>query len=125
MELVNLLLQSRDNNERLGLTGALVYGDGQFMQVIEGDKQAVTALYARIAADPRHQGVFKMADKTITERTFHNWSMAFRELSSGEFADLVGYMSPDVWEQLTVSSNSPDALLLDRMRELVVLPHAS
>lgn len=54
MELVILLLQARDANERVAVTGALVYGNGQFMQVMEGEEAVVTALYERVTHDPRH-----------------------------------------------------------------------
>lgn len=119
-ELVRLLLQARSYNEQVGITGALAYGDKQFMQVLEGEETVVTALYERIARDPRHQSVFKLADKAIAERSFISWSMAFREVTPGEFADLTGYASPAQWEQLTFGSASADVLLLERIRELVV-----
>jgi len=51
-----LLATCRENNAELGVTGMLLYKDGNFMQVLEGDEQAVRGLYARIAADPRHGG---------------------------------------------------------------------
>ena len=119
-ELVSLLLESRSHNEQVGITGALAYGDMQFMQVIEGDEAAVTDLYERITRDPRHQSVFKLADKAIAERSFDSWSMAFRETTPGEFADLMGYTSPAEWKALAFRNASADSLLLERMRELVV-----
>ena len=122
-ELVSLLLESRNHNEQAGITGALAYGDMQFMQVIEGEEVAVAELYERITRDPRHQSVFKLADKDIAERSFDNWSMAFRETTPGEFADLLGYTSPAEWKQLAFGSDSADSLLLERMRELVVADH--
>jgi hypothetical protein len=51
--LVTLLMQARTLNERQHVTGALVYGHGQFMQVIEGEEAVVKNLYERIARDPR------------------------------------------------------------------------
>lgn len=122
-ELVALLLESRSHNEQAGITGALAYGDMQFMQVIEGEEAAVTELYGRIARDPRHQSVFKLADKAIADRSFDSWSMAFRETTPGEFADLLGYSSPAEWKRIDFGSASADALLLERMRELVVDDH--
>jgi len=122
-ELVALLLEARSHNEQVGITGALAYGDMQFMQVIEGEEAAVTDLYERIARDPRHQSVFKLADKAIAERSFDSWSMAFRETTPGEFADLLGYASPAEWKRIAFGSASADALLLERMRELVMADH--
>lgn len=64
--------------------------------------------------------MFKLADKPIAERSFLHWSMAFRELSPGEFEDLVGYTSPEQWAQVSFSSDSVDVLLLERLRDLVL-----
>ena len=121
-ELVALLVKARRSNALVGITGAMVYGEGQFMQVLEGEEVAVTALYERIVADPRHKSILKLADKSITERTFIDWSMAFRELSSEQAAELEGYASPAYWEQTSFASDSPDAMLLNRMRNVVMLP---
>ena len=89
------------------------------MQIMEGERVAVEVLYERIARDPRHQNLFKLADKTIVERSFSDWSMAFREMSPGNFADLVGYASPAQWVQLDFANSSADALLVERMRDLL------
>ena len=119
-ELVALLIQARHNNEQAGVTGMLVYSDLQFMQVLEGEQQAVTQIYERIVQDPRHGSVFKLADKAIAERLFITWSMAFRELTPGEFVQVTGYLSPAQWEQTTFVTELVDTLLLNRMRELLL-----
>ena len=120
IELVALLIEARTYNEAAGITGALVYDGTQFMQVLEGEEAAIQDLYTRIARDSRHRDAFKLADKAIAERTFVNWSMAFRELSPGEFADITGYTSPEQWEQLEFGSASVDTLLLERMRGVLI-----
>jgi hypothetical protein len=124
-ELVVLLKKARRSNELAGITGAMVYGQGQFVQILEGEKAAVTALYERIVADSRHRAILKLADKPIVERTFVEWSMAFRELSPEQAAELEGYASPAYWEQTSFASGSPDAMLLNRMRDVVLMPSAN
>lgn len=47
-ELKELLTQAQQGNERVGITGALVYGDGQFMQIMEGEQAALETLYAHL-----------------------------------------------------------------------------
>lgn len=49
-----LLSRARAFNTRQGIGGLLLHHDGLFMQLLEGPVAAVDALYARIAADPRH-----------------------------------------------------------------------
>jgi hypothetical protein len=41
-----LLTQAREANAQQNITGAFVYGDGQFMQIIEGEEPALVMLYA-------------------------------------------------------------------------------
>lgn len=119
--LIALLMQVRALNEYRNITGALVYGDGQFMQVIEGEEQAVTALYRRISQDKRHKNVFKLADKAISERNFHEWTMAFQEVSPDQFKNLAGYASPNELAQQLNAVSATDKLLLDKMKELLQL----
>jgi hypothetical protein len=120
LELIVLVLQSRRNNERDGITGALVYGGGLFMQVIEGKKEAVTALYERICTDPRHQAIHKLVDKPMQERAFATWVMAFQKLSPEQVLELEGYSSPARWAQRCLASDFAEALLLQRLREVVL-----
>lgn len=76
-ELVALLAKARQNNSQLGVTGMLLYHDGSFMQVLEGDEQAVADLYNKIALDPRHAQAQVIYQGDIATRSFPNWSMGF------------------------------------------------
>lgn len=72
----DILAVARARNAAAGITGVLVHADGLFLQVLEGPGDAVAALLARIAADPRHR------DMTVINRTarpapaFAAWHMA-------------------------------------------------
>jgi hypothetical protein len=80
-EILDILLIARQNNERLGVTGMLLYRDGNFLQVLEGPASVVDSLIQRIRRDPRHAGVIVVSRKNIEERQFQEWSMAFRNMS--------------------------------------------
>jgi hypothetical protein len=117
--LATLLTESRGGNEQRDVSGALVYGAGHFMQVLEGESDMVNALYNRIARDPRHQNVCKLADKAIEKRLFAYWSMAFDEVSADQFKELLSYFSPEQLAGQLVTTSSTDKLLLDRLKEMV------
>jgi hypothetical protein len=72
-----ILRQSRAANPKHGITGVLcVCPNGPlFIQVIEGGRDAVNALYARIVRDPRHHDVTLLRYEDIAERRFAGWSM--------------------------------------------------
>ena len=83
-DLYALLAKSRTNNTRAGVTGMLLYRDGNFMQVLEGEEGAVRAVYERIERDPRHHGSMVLLRGETPGRHFPDWSMGFRDLSSPE-----------------------------------------
>lgn len=89
-ELVELLKISRDNNRRRGITGMLLYNDGNFLQVLEGPEESVRTLYEKIRRDPRHRNIIKLYEKPIDEPEFGQWEMAFRNVS-GYTDDIPGY----------------------------------
>jgi hypothetical protein len=90
-ELVELLETSRRNNAALNVTGLLLHADGNFMQTIEGERDAVHALMQKIRRDQRHAGIFVLCDEPIAQRSFGNWSMAFREIRREDAACLPGF----------------------------------
>ena len=55
--LAELVARSSQRNQQIGVTGALYYGGGFFVQAIEGGDSSVMRLYARILDDPRHEEV--------------------------------------------------------------------
>lgn len=79
-ELEELLRNSRANNQRLGVTGMLLYKDGRFMQALEGEETVVRTLLQKIAADPRHYDVRLLDEGFTEEREFSEWSMGFERL---------------------------------------------
>ena len=99
-ELLNLLQLSRSNNEQAEITGMLLYKGGNFMQVIEGPEEAVTALYQKILRDPRHTGIMLLTKEPLKERQFPDWSMGFQNLDKLSPEEIPGY-SPFLNEDFT------------------------
>ena len=71
-----ILAASRRNNGACGITGILLYVAGGFMQVLEGDAEAVEATFTRICADKRHWNTTVLLDREAP-RAFGEWSMGF------------------------------------------------
>jgi hypothetical protein len=85
-----ILITSRENNRRRGLTGMLIYYKHNYLQILEGLHDPVLALYDVIESDRRHTGVIEILRQSITQRDFPNYSMSFCNLSTVE-NDLDGY----------------------------------
>lgn len=90
-ELRALLTSARFRNEHAGITGMLLYKDGNFMQALEGSQTAVRGLYERIEADRRHQGLLVLDSGMQATRQFALWSMAFHDISTGRSEMPSGY----------------------------------
>lgn len=83
-DLTDLLIKARKNNSNLNITGMLIYRNGNFIQVLEGDEDAVKKLYAMIQADKRHHGTIIMSEGQIPERQFARWAMDFRNYTKND-----------------------------------------
>jgi hypothetical protein len=90
-ELAAILTVARERNTELGVTGLLAYRGGLFLQLLEGDDDAVDGLYAEIGADPRHRDVQLLSRDEVTARWFPDWAMAFEPLSDETVSDLPGF----------------------------------
>lgn len=72
-----ILDASQRNNAEVGVTGALMFNDGAFAQVLEGPRRGVEDTFERIQRDPRHGDVTVLQCGPAESRSFANWSMAF------------------------------------------------
>ena len=83
-ELKGIIEACRRNNPPLGVTGALLFNQTYFAQVLEGDRKAVTETFCRIANDPRHTDLVILEARPIERRRFADWSMAFVSSAAAE-----------------------------------------
>lgn len=72
-----ILASSRINNSRVGVTGALLFNEGLFAQVLEGPLAAVEQIFEVIQRDPRHSDVVVLQTGMDEKRDFPDWSMAY------------------------------------------------
>ncbi|WP_144875140.1 BLUF domain-containing protein [Microbacterium sp. 1.5R] len=90
-ELSDLLRDSRTNNRSLGVTGLLLHRDGEFVQILEGTRDEVGDLMARIAEDRRHRDVRVLLEEPLHERRFPQWTMGYESLASIDETPPEGY----------------------------------
>ena len=110
-----LIETCRRNNARLNLTGMLHYNGDHFIQVIEGGRVEVSALYHSIARDPRHSNIILLSCMDVRERLFPDWSMGLHQgMNDRTSAIFLRYFSTDVVNPETISVDS----LLDVLQDL-------
>jgi hypothetical protein len=78
--LLKMLEWAREANAKRGVTGMLLYQNGRYMQMLEGEEATVRELFDKISRDPRHHLVKIVASGTTAKRHFNDWSMGFRDM---------------------------------------------
>jgi hypothetical protein len=74
-DLNTIMDASNRNNERDDITGALLFDTLWFVQILEGERAAISATLRRIIADERHDSVTVMDARPVDKRLFGNWWM--------------------------------------------------
>lgn len=90
-DLRELLSKARENNSSLGVTGMLLFKGGTFLQVLEGQKEVVLALYNKISLDTRHTQITTVFQGVSPQREFPDWSMGFHDLNSPDTKNIPGF----------------------------------
>ncbi len=113
-----ILATARRNNERDGITGALVCREDLFLQLLEGPSDAVLSAFGRICRDDRHIDVIKLTESQINSRLFPEWSMRHdpaqswmwsrEEVSDGAVTQASPVEILGVFSRLAAMTPSPD-----------------
>ena len=109
----SILTQSRQHNAEIGITGILCYGDGIFLQCIEGGRMQVSELFGLIQKDPRHKDVALLHYEEIFERRFGGWSMGQVNISKSNHTQLLKYSERSELDPYALSGKVSLALLED------------
>lgn len=89
-ELQNILKVARSRNSRMQITGMLLYQNGSFLQVLEGDRENVEELFYKIEKDSRHTKVVKVSTFYTAKRVFYDWSMGYADVTQKELEFIQG-----------------------------------
>lgn len=87
-----LLIKAKINNHFKDVTGMLLFDGGSFLQVLEGPKDTVMALFDKIERDPRHTQFTSLVERTIPQRDFGDWSMGLAHIEGKHMKSLPGLM---------------------------------
>ena len=76
LDLLNsILASSTKNNSANDITGVLIATKTHFLQVLEGEFEALNATFDRISGDNRHEKIQLISFTEIEERRFGEWAM--------------------------------------------------
>ncbi|OUD09272.1 hypothetical protein BVC71_11285 [Marivivens niveibacter] len=98
-DVVHILDNAKRRNEVNGLTGMLLFDEGQFWQVLEGEALFVQRTYERICLDKRHTNITTLSFEENIEPKFKDFSM-------GHPVDLTMIHEPVLSETLKSAGDS-------------------
>lgn len=109
----SIVERSRAHNLESGITGILsVYPEGGiFLQVVEGARGPVNALYGKLVRDRRHRDVTLLHYAEIEERHFAAWRMGCIDLKKVNLSTILRFSERPVLDPFTMSGTGALALL--------------
>lgn len=95
-EIVEILQQTESRNNKHGINGLLVFSDGTFFEVIEGEKMMIKELFETIREDGRHKNLIVIFEKDIPKNlfddkdsTFISENMLYRKMDEDHFLEYI------------------------------------
>jgi len=108
----SILDQSGRYNVDAGITGVLCVCHGNvFMQALEGGRDEVNQLYARLVRDARHTDLTLLDYAEIRERRFSSWRMGRADLDKLNLAIVLKYSEKPHLDPFQISGRVALALL--------------
>ncbi|MEM6907631.1 MAG: BLUF domain-containing protein [Pseudomonadota bacterium] len=77
-----IVAKSSARNAADDLSGFLLFHEGRFLQLLEGEAEPLRATLERVKRDPRHDDLKMLYDVEISERSFPKWTM--RRISTSD-----------------------------------------
>lgn len=108
----DIVTHATEYNTKNDITGILLFRSGVFLQLLEGEKSKVEALYVKIEKDPRHTNVVRILSIEENERIFPIWGMAYHEISDLDIKMVSEFMS---WNKLIAGATDIDNKLILQM----------
>lgn len=121
-----ILSKARAKNAENGVTGYLIFDKAYFLQILEGEEEAVGATYDRIKGDRRHARVTLVEKRAIQLRSFADWTMgaAMRSLDHQAVYlqhGIGGALEPEKLNGSKIRSLATDLRDLERDRKKVAV----
>jgi hypothetical protein len=119
-QLLALLLQCRTNNAKQGITGMLIYGNGTFLQTLEGDENVIDPLMEEISKDGRHEDIRLLTRRPIESRQYADWNMGFAQVTDQALKDVDGlkdFAAEDFTFDYLIGHEPVVASLMEHFRE--------
>lgn len=112
-DIEQILQACERNNLRDNLSGMLLFTSDFFLQLLEGDRSAVSARFRAIAGDSRHRDVEVISSGAVDFRLFERWRMHYQPCAMSLEPTLRRYSAHGGFDPYDMSSSAVEQLCLD------------
>jgi hypothetical protein len=77
-DISDILSEAIATNTERNITGILLYNGLNFLQLLEGERRDVEAVFGKIVTDRRHVSVVTVLSEPADARIFGNWAMLLK-----------------------------------------------
>ncbi|MFK7815504.1 MAG: BLUF domain-containing protein [Gammaproteobacteria bacterium] len=112
-QLINLLDRARTYNQQHGITGLLLYQEGNIIQVIEGGDSEVDTLFDKIKIDTRHKGIIVLLEEEVGKRFFPEWTMGYHNVTKDHIEGFSDFFVSD-------KSEDEEKIIAGRAKKLLL-----
>ncbi|MGJ8619990.1 MAG: BLUF domain-containing protein [Methylophilaceae bacterium] len=78
----DILQQSRANNRNRRLVGVLCFGEGYFLQCLQGKENDINELVEALKQDTRHTDIKVLSSTLVNNKSFSKWRMKYAGVGS-------------------------------------------
>lgn len=112
-DLESILDACQRNNPLRCISGMLLFDNGHFLQLLEGDRGAVSDCFLRIAKDTRHRDVQLLICGPIEARLFTRWSMYHVATHGAQSEMLRRYQTGLRFDPFAMTASAVEQLCID------------
>ncbi|MHA6279037.1 BLUF domain-containing protein [Salinimicrobium sp. CAU 1759] len=109
IEVEDLMDKWQEQNSKLDIKGILLYSEGHFFQVLEGEKKSVLSLFQKIQQDARHTSVIQVLGKDVNRGSLDGYVVEHLKGARYSKPEVIGMycgsvkgMDPRIQEQIKV-----------------------
>lgn len=77
-ELIKIANSLAERNEALGITGALLYNNREFIQLLEGEKDNLKNLMSTVEDDTRHGNIHILWEGEVIDFGYSNYGLSIK-----------------------------------------------
>jgi len=92
-ELLDILKTARKRNADNDVTGVLLYSEGTFIQVLEGQPHNIDQIFGSISNDKRHKNIIKLVEAKLDKKYFPDWNMGFATVDKDRAREIAGFLN--------------------------------